>query len=291
MQRKFKPISIINLCLTVMIICVEAVHADTSFVRFVSGNEEWQGELQTAIVSYRNRKGVIVDLVSAIHIAEEEYYDYLNKYFAGQDAVLYELIANENDRPTPETPIDNLSAISFVQRILGNLLNVSFQLEQIDYSPMNFLHADLTPVELAQIMFDKDENFFSMFLTLVVSQFAEEQIAIRQGKKTTSFDIFSIADALMAEDQAVALKYLFAEQLGRTDGIIVGPELERQITILGDRNKAALDVLAETLSDPTIRRISIFYGAAHMPGIERELLNSFGFEQTEQLWLSAWVTP
>ncbi|NKB35047.1 MAG: hypothetical protein GKR91_18275 [Pseudomonadales bacterium] len=265
--------------------------SNSSFVKFVAGSGEWQGELQTAIVSYENSDGVIVDLVSAVHLGEVEYYAELNDYFKQQDAVLYELVAYEDDRPSPETVIENVSAVSFLQRTLGNFLDVSFQLEQIDYSPENFIHADLNPDELMQIMEEKNENFFSMFLSLATAQLASEQAAMQQGEAPTSFTMLAIVNALLAEDQTAAFKYLFAEELGRSDGLIVGPELENQITILGDRNRVALQVLGKSLKDPSYRKISIFYGAAHMPGIERELFSSFDFERTEQSWVTAWKMP
>tara|TARA_B100000686_G_scaffold353947_1_gene461693 strand:+ start:1794 stop:2669 length:876 start_codon:yes stop_codon:yes gene_type:complete len=291
MQQNLKLILTIYFGINAMILCVQTTFADTSFVRFVPGNGEWEGELQTAIVSYQNNEGIIVDLVSAIHLGEESYYDYLNQYFSERDVVLYELVANENDRPSPGSAVQNLSVISFLQRILGNLFGVSYQLEQIDYSVTNFLHADLTPDELSQIMIEKEESMFSIFVALASAQFANEQLAIQQGERLNSFNLIGIANVLLAEDQNTALKYVFAKELGHPDGLIVGPELESQITILGDRNEAALEVLEETLSDPTVRKISIFYGAAHMPGIERGLLNTFNFQKKGQRWVNAWVMP
>lgn len=271
--------------------CSQGNAAEPSFVRFIPGALAWEGELQTAVVSYENADGVVVDLVSAIHLGEEEYYAALNKYFLDRDAVLYELVAHEDVRPNPESVTQSISLVSFVQRALGNFLDVKFQLEQIDYSPQNFIHADLNPDELRQIMLEKDESFLSMFIALAIAQLADEQAASQQGEQVSSFNAIAIVNALLAEDQTAAFKYLFAEELGRTDGIIVAPELESQITILGDRNNAALKVLEETLSDTDIRTISIFYGAAHMPRFERELLERFGFKQIQKRWLNAWIMP
>jgi hypothetical protein len=95
--------------------------------------------------------------------------------------------------------------------------------------------------------------------------------------------------ALAADKQGQALKYLVAQELGRSDGLIIGAELESQVTILGDRNAAALGELQQVLSDGSGQRISLFYGAAHMPGIERALLEELEFSMSEQTWLDAWV--
>ena len=264
---------------------------DSSFIRFVPGQERWSGELQTAIVSYQNNFGVTVNLVSAVHLADVDYYAALNDYFLGQDAVLYELVANAEERPTSDAEITNVSAISYMQRALGNFLNISFQLEQIDYSSKNFIHADLNPEQLSKIMNEKNQNFFSMFLNLAVSQQMAEQAAIEAGAKPSSLNMMSILKALIMEDRAVSFKYLFAQELGRSDGLVFSPEIESELTILGDRNLAAINVLGNVLEDSAAKLITIFYGAAHMPGIERGLIARFGFKKNEKRWVTAWEIP
>lgn len=264
------------------------VSAQSQFIRFVPGPGEWQGELQTSITTYENASGVALELVAAIHIGDPDYYQALNNYFSSRDAVLYELVANPEDRPTPG---NNGSSVSFLQLALANFLDVGFQLDQIDYSPPNFRHADLSPAQLQEIMASKNENFFSMFLSMALAQLASEQAALAEGAEPSSFTLVAVMNALLAEDQTVAFKYLFAEELGRSDGIMVGPALEQQLTLLGDRNRVALQVLKETLEDDSIRNISLFYGAAHMRGIERELLGAMGFARVGQRWQTAWQIP
>ena len=291
MHRLLRYFLLIVVCLSSNIVISQSPDPSSNFLRFVAGKEEWKGELQTTIATYKNESDITVDLVSAVHLGELEYYAELNNYFRQQDVVLYELIAYEDDRPTPEAVLKNASTISFMQRSLGNFLGLSFQLEQIDYSSVNFVHADLNPDELQQIMLEKNENFFSMFLSLAVAQLASEQGAIEQGEAPTSFTMLSILNALTAEDQTAAFKYLIAEELGHTEGMIIGSELEDKITILGDRNRAALEVLEQTLKNPVKQKVSIFYGAAHMPGIERALITYFGFKKIGQRWLNAWEMP
>lgn len=269
----------------------QQTESTSRFVRFVAGGDVWQGELQTAISSYRNDAGVLLDLVATVHIADQAYYAELNDYFSTRDAVLYELVADANVRPSPDSQVSNSSVLGFVQRSLASFLDVSFQLEQIDYSPANFRHADLNPAQLRQIMQDKNENFFSMFISLALAQLATQQSQNGNSATTSSFNLLALVSALIAEDQTSAFKYLFAKELGRSDGMIVGPVLEQQLTILGDRNRAALDVLVDSLNNPNEQKLSIFYGAAHMPGIEREIIRSLGFQKRQQRWLTAWEIP
>lgn len=263
---------------------------ESRFVQFVAGTEEWQAELQTAIVSFRNSAGVQINLVAAVHIGEVEYYKRLNKFFETQDVVLYELVAEANEIPVRNRLNTSTSVIGFIQQSLAKFLNVGFQLNQINYAVENFLHADLTSEQLAELMASKNENFFTMFSSLAMAQMAEQQ-RLPSSESRSSFNLSSLTNALKAENRNNAFKYLLAEELGRSGGIIAAPELAQQLTLLGDRNKAALRVLEGTLQNTDFQQISLFYGAAHMPAIEREISGKLGFERTDQSWEAAWVIP
>ena len=262
-----------------------------SWIRLVPGAEPWQGELQTAVTRYQNEDGVVIDLVAAVHIADAQYYAGLNDYFATRDSVLYEMVADADDRPSPDAVSSGNSAFGFIQSALARFLDVSFQLEKIDYSADNFRHADLSPGQLQEIMRSKGENFFSMFLGLALAQMASEQQRDTDNRAMSSLNLLTLLTALAADDQSSAFKYLFAEELSYAGGIVLDSELEQQITLLGERNRVAVEVLVETLKEPDQRAISIFYGVAHMAGIEREVVNSLGFERMNQRWLTAWEIP
>src|SRR6267154_1756313 len=60
------------------------------FTRFVE--DETGARLQTGVHSYRNKDGVAVDLIGAIHIADKAYYTKLNARFTRYDAMLYEMV-------------------------------------------------------------------------------------------------------------------------------------------------------------------------------------------------------
>ena len=262
---------------------------DSEYVRFVQGNAQWEGELQTAIVSFENDAGIQLNLVAAVHLGEEKYYAELNDYFRTQDVVLYELVAEPYQVPVRGGGESNPSLIGFIQQSMAAFLNIAFQLDEIDYTQPNFLHADLTPSQLAELMASKDENFFTVFLNLAMAQIAEQNAS--PGEPLSSFTVLSLISAMNSQNQNAALKFLVAQELGRSGSVIVGEALEQQLTLLGDRNKAALRVLGEALAEPDFRQISIFYGAAHMPGIEREITATMGFARTGLEWKSAWVIP
>ena len=279
--------------LFVLIFCVAMnplqAQQESEYVQFVRGNTEWEGELQTAIVNFENDAGIQLSLVAAVHLGEEEYYAELNDYFNTQDLVLYELIAEPNQVPVRGGREPSSSLIGFIQQSMARFLDIGFQLEEIDYTQSNFLHADLTPSELDKLMASKNENLFTMFLNFALAQIAEQNSS--PDGPLSSLTMLSLINAMNSENQKIAVKFLLAQELGRSGGVIVGEELEQQLTILGDRNKAALRVLGEALKNPVFRRISVFYGAAHMPGIEREISATMGFARTGLKWQSAWVVP
>ena len=282
---------VLLLVLLVLLRPVAAQEEEVRFIRFVSGEDGWQGRLQTAIVSYENAAGVQLDLVAAVHIADPDYYRHLNDYFAGRDAVLYELVAEPGQRPVPDNPGGD-SLLGWLQQAAAAFLNVGFQLRHVDYSAGNFRHADLSPGELQALMAARNETFFTMFLNLALAQIANEQ-ALRavDGARPSALTYAALMEALAAEDQAVAIKFLLARELGRADGLMLTPEQEAQLTILGDRNRAALETLAESLDEPALHRLSLFYGAAHMPGLERVIVGELGFELRDRRWLDAWTIP
>lgn len=266
-----------------------------SFLRFVAGEDSWQGELQTSITRYQNQQGQQVELIAAVHIADAAYYAFLNSHFESLDLLLYELVADDEDwnavQDSDRDGKGNQSLLSALQSMMGRFLELEFQLQAIDYGREQFVRADLSATELAAIMQSKEESFFSMFMTMAMAQMAAEQNALASGSlEPSAFTLLSLITALSSDNQAQALKFLVARELGRSGDLALSPTVESQITILGDRNKIALAALESALAKGE-RNIGLFYGAAHMPGLERELLQTMGFTLVSRSWLTAWKIP
>src|SRR5581483_5853055 len=96
------------------------------FLRYVD-DANGGGKLQTAIVTYRNADGVTVHLVAAVHIADQPYYDQLNKTFKGYDAVLYEMVKPRDMGPPQPGEERSNSMISIIQRFMKDALDLKFQ--------------------------------------------------------------------------------------------------------------------------------------------------------------------
>jgi len=256
------------------------------FMRFYDGGERGQS-LQTAEVTYRNAAGQTVRLVGAIHIAEREYYEHLNGEFAADDAVLYELVKPKDAGvPTPgvEAPPSG-NPISTVQHLMKDVLNLSFQLDVIDYTKPNFVHADLDKETFEKLQQERGETFEDMILKQLMAAFTQpppQQADGQDGSQT----IDQLVAALTRPDGEHQIKLILAKQMDDMQKGGKGFDVMAGTVILGERNKAALKVLTETLGQGK-RRISIFYGAAHMPDMA-EHLRAMGFTPVSCRWNTAW---
>ncbi len=267
-----------------LISCVQGVPTfeKSSFSRFVSGERNGEGELQTAIVTYRNNQGVKVSLVAAVHVGDGAYYDLLDKYFESQDAVLFELIAPPGH--IPGSANSSTSLLSIFQRAIKNFLELEFQLDAIDYTCKNFVHADMTPEEFLARQAERGESLLGLMFKLMLEEWKQAQ----KGKASNFTELHLLA-ALLSDDHARSLKFLLAQELERLETVLAGfgeGDNGQGSVILTERNKTAIKVLKKELKSGK-KRLSIFYGAAHMPDLEERLIR-LGFKKQSQSWVTAW---
>jgi hypothetical protein len=88
-------------------------------------------------------------------------------------------------------------------------------------------------------------------------------------------------------DSSRQYKLLLARQFGDVESQIADLEGPDGTVILTERNNAAIKVLRQSIADGK-KNIGVFYGAAHMPGIEETLVNDMGFKRTGVEWRLAW---
>jgi hypothetical protein len=256
--------------------------------KFVRVRKDDQGRslaMETAVVRYLpaqgGTEGAVVDLIGAVHVGDKEYYDQLNKLFESYDVLLYELVAPEGTRiPKEGRKGPSAHPIGAMQDGMSAILELQHQLDSIDYTKGNFVHADMSPEEFAKSMANRGESFMQMFFRLMGQGMA--QGATKQGM--SDLDLLM---ALFSKDRALKLKTLMAEQFNEIDGalaVLDGPEGS---TILTERNKRCFDVLDKLLKDGK-KKIGIFYGAAHLPDMERRLLADFAMKRDSEQWLAAW---
>lgn len=259
----------------------------TVFLRVTRDDNGRPRALQTAVVQYTAAAGdssepaVSVDLIAAVHVGERSYFSALNKLFTEYDAVLYELVAPD-DAAVPADERGANHPVAMMQTGLKDLLGLEFQLEHIDYKQDNFVHADMTPEELAQSMSRRGEDPVGMFFRMMGRAIAQQARNPQSGASDTGLFF-----AMLQEDRSHAMRLMMAEQFNDLDAALHILEGPNGSAILTDRNQAAIDVLKEQLATPK-RRIAIFYGAGHMPDLGHRLVNELKFTRGEQRWIDAW---
>ncbi|MCC9604722.1 hypothetical protein LOC68_26585 [Blastopirellula sp. JC732] len=237
--------------------------------------------LQTAIVRYADpqQPGVYVDLVGAVHIGEQAYYDQLNEEFKNYDALLYEIVAPKGTRIPKGGPKKNGSAVSGLQNGMKDMLGLEFQLEQIDYTPQNFVHADMSPEEMAADMAERGDGFLQMFARLMGAGMVQQT----KGEDMNA----AMLMALFADDRQLRMKRLFASQMDDMEGQMRAIEGKNGSTLISQRNAKAFQVLRQELNDGK-KKIGVFYGAGHFADMHRRLVEDFGLQPQSTRWLNAW---
>lgn len=269
--------------MTIGAVCAEARPEDESkFLVFEDkGNES--GVLKTSIVSYRNKDGVEVSLVSAVHVGDKKYYALLQEDFSRYESLLYEMIKPEGVNPSERGKESGGSIISFFQRGMKTALELEFQLDGIDYTKSNFVHADMDPETFFRLQKEKGENLISLMLKSMQAELKRQQKG--KARAPTMFDLLR---AFTSKDSARSLKYLFARQMESMEDVMAGFDGDGESVIVGERNKVCIAVLKKEIKAGR-KKIGIFYGAAHMPDMEERLLKELGFSQHgKEKWLTAW---
>ena len=244
--------------------------------------------LETSITRYelKNRDGetVTVDLIGAVHVGEKEYYEALNKRFEQYDSMLYELVAPEGTiipkggRAAEGIPTNPLAAM---QMGMKETLGLEFQLELIDYNKDNFTHADMSPEEFAESMVENDESLMKYGLKAIGQSMAMQAAG---GQSTDSIGMLMAA---FSSNKEMHMRRMFAKQIKQMEAGMVIFQGKDGSTIVTHRNAKCMEILQdEILAGKT--NLAIFYGAAHLPDMERRMLSDFKAKRAGQVWLEAW---
>lgn len=259
--------------------------SEPKFLRVFRENKK-PVSLQTAIAKYKLKTAaqpvVEVDLIGAVHIGEGSYYDELNRRFATYDAVLYELVADPETRIPEKGGEGQISnPIGAMQYGMKEMLKLDFQLEGVDYRKKNFVHADMTPQEMADSMRDRGDGLMTLMIRAMGSGMAQQAA----GQSTGELDMLT---AMFSKNRPLALRRAMAKNFESMEIQMAGlADKEGKSTLITERNAKAFVVLDKELAKGT-KRIAIFYGAGHLPDMHERLLNNYQatFEGIE--WLNAW---
>jgi hypothetical protein len=258
---------------------------EKAYLRFQE--KEAEGALEVGVISLQHRKtGAKVDLVGAVHIGDKAYYEQLNKQFKGYDSVLYEMVKPADLDPAQFKGRPK-SSVSMMQTFMQKQLDLAYQLDEVDYTAKNFVHADMTVKQFRKQQQARGESMFMLMFKLMREDMAARS---KKGKRAADISTAELLRALLSPTRSVELKYLLARQFNEMERLTAGLNGKEGSVILTDRNKVALKVLGKEMTAGK-RNLAIFYGAAHLPDMEERMIKEMGFERKRTRWLKAWDLP
>ena len=246
--------------------------------------------METSIVRYQttNEDGekVIVDLIGAVHVGEKEYYSSLNDQFENYESLLYELVAPEGTVIPKGGRVEGddsiaLNPVGGIQKGLTTVLDLEFQLEKIDYTKKNFVHADMTPAEFAESMSQNEESLGGYALKAVGQSMAMQASGRDSGTA-------GMVMALFSSNKSMRMRRVMAQQMINMDAGLTMFEGKDGSTIIDHRNAKCMEVLKRELASGK-KKIAIFYGAGHLADMEKRLISDFQMKVGGQKWIPAWT--
>ena len=242
--------------------------------------------LEVGVIRLQHKEtGALVDLMGAVHIGDAAYYQQLNKEFKAYDAVLYEMVKPANLDPA-QFQNRPPSSVGMMQTFMQKQLDLAYQLDEVDYTAKNFVHADMTVKQFRKRQEARGESMFKLMFKLMKEDMARRA----NNKKGADISSAELLRALLNPNRSVELKYLLARQFNEMERLTAGLNDEKGSVILTDRNKVALKVLARELAAGK-KKLAIFYGAAHLPDLEERMVEKMGFERKATRWVTAWKLP
>ena len=236
-------------------------------------------------------RGPEVWLSGVSHIGESNYYTRLQQHLDAQTVVLYEGVG-ARDKSVRFDPEEQAS----IQQTLATSLGLVFQLTAIDYDRPHFKNSDLTIPELQRVLSGepatepptaagsaaKNPEFQQLLGIMDGSSFLG--VLVHMGIK-----LISSSPKLQAMSKLVMIEVLghFEADLSEVEG--VPPELQRlMIVIIRGRNEVVIRDLRKELARTGAKQsLSIFYGAGHMPDLEKRLTSELGYRRRAETWLTA----
>lgn len=263
--------------------------AQSEFAHFMRVRRDAKGKplaLETSVTRYiiKNAEGqpVVVDLIGVVHVGEQTYYEQLNTHFEKYQGLLYELVAPEGTRIPKGGRSDADAAgnpVAALQLGLKGMLGLEFQLDHIDYTRDNFIHADMTPEEFAESMERNEESVGKMFLKAI-----GQSMAMQSGGQTSDAEMLM---AMFSSNRTQRMRRMMANQMQQIENGMVMFNGKEGSTIIDHRNAKVMEVLKRELAAGKTS-IGIFYGAGHLADMQRRLTSDFQARRAGQFWLKAW---
>jgi len=171
--------------------------------------------------------------------------------------------------------------LSTTQVGMMNLLDLSFQLDEINYDAANFVHADLSPKEMRESMEERGESLYVYFWRIFfasLNEYAKDPLGLKD---------MEVLSGVLSSGQGDSLKTMAAYEITNVKQASDMLGSDSGSAVIEARNQRAIDVLLREI-DGGAQRIGIFYGVAHLPDMEERLLEQLGLTYESTEWVDAW---
>jgi len=248
------------------------------------------------------RTDPVVRLVGVTHLGTADYYRDLETLLKREPLVLFEGVGAANKRFQSGD-----EGRYSLQPALAKALGLRFQLQSIDYSPTNFVNSDLTIARLQEILLGQEG-------TKKAGGDAEGE-----GQASSLNDLMSVMDGtswagafvrlgvafIGASPQLQAtVRLVLIETLGTMEGDMAQasgmPEEMRRLmeVLIRERNTTVIRDVERAIqrgrrsSSMRLRSLAVFYGAGHLPDLERRICGELGYRPGLDVWHTAFdVNP
>lgn len=164
-----------------------------------------------------------------------------------------------------------------IQTQLADALHVAFQLDEMDMAGKGWINADIDINELQSRLAESGGDSAMILQMLEGSSFQAKAIGFMLKFVQRSPQLSSMMKLAMMDMLALVET---TDVMGQFDGL--------STVILHGRNDIVIEFLkAELEAHPRYDDIAIFYGAAHMPGIQEAILTEMGYEFDFNTWAQA----
>ena len=239
-----------------------------AYVRTVqSGSDTFS--IQTASRTFRRAGSPDIELVGAMHAAEPAYYRSLQQRLSRADLVLYELVVDEDDAKVDQAAMQRAEDKSAFSRLASSLGLIS-QNRGIDVNKKNFRRCDMTYQQMIVRLQEEAQqgNSEGKSAHAAKNEFAKLGRVLSGGSWMIN-GVVGLVGMNHSLRERVRFMLVAAWQESDDDAAL-HPRLQQ--LILEDRNEFAMNELAKVLRREKHQRIAIFYGAAHLPDMEKRLL-------------------
>jgi hypothetical protein len=249
--------------------------APKTYVRYDKGQKKQgvKGTLSTGVSRwFHAATNTTMFLVGAVHIGEQPYYDRVQEILDQTDVVLFEAV-RKSDGGMSDEQLASMTALGKMQIAMKDALGLEFQKDAMKYKRDFWKNAD---VDFETLQRHMKENKSSLPTDNPI-------VRILLGLVTTL--ISTAKENARAND---LLRGQLAPVLAQADKILATKMKNLSSSLILFRNEKAMEFVQQELKDgPKGRWLSLFYGAGHLPDLNKHLVKG-GWKFQGADWITAW---